>query len=119
VKGIVSVDINTGLYKLLPSNNIDHIDIDGLSFNADHFIGHQSTKVCRFYLSAERDSIIRSDTLDTGKEFDSSTTGETGNGYYHFIVNSQVQSGIDFKKQELKSPDSLENIIIRRIKLKP
>lgn len=117
-EGILAVDLATKEYRLLASaTTVDYKDIDGLAFSGDHFIGHQSTKVCRFRVNKAMDSIIASDTLNNGKEFDGSTTGETGNGYYYFIVNSQIQSGIDYKKKQIKPLDSLENIIIRKIKL--
>lgn len=117
-EGIISIDLFAKSFTLVPSvPGIDHRDIDGLSFTGGYFIGHQSTKVSRFYLSAGRDSIRHSDTLNSGKEFDGSTTGEIGNGHYYFIVNSQIQSGVDYKKQTIKPLDSLANIIIRRIKL--
>ncbi len=117
-EGIISIDLFAKSFSLVPSvPGIDHRDIDGLSFTGGYFIGHQSTKVSRFYLSADRDSIRHSDTLNSGKEFDGSTTGEIGNGYYYFIVNSQIQSGVDYEKQTIKPLDSLANIIIRKIKL--
>lgn len=119
-EGIISINLATKEYSLIAAAaNVNPGDIDGLSFADNYFIGHQSTKVCRFYLTTPGDSINRSDTLSYGKEFDGSTTGEIGNGSYYFIVNSQIQSGIDYKKQEIKPTDSLENIIIRKQKLKP
>jgi hypothetical protein len=73
--------------------------------------------VVRFLLNDKQDSIVHSNLLDTGPDFDSSTTGEIGNDQYYFIVNSQIRSGIDFKKQAIKPLDSLEKIIIRKIQL--
>ena len=116
-KGIFSIDVNTKEYFLLPSGIIDAGDIDGLAFHKNYFIAHQGSKVTRLYLSDDRDSIIRSDTLDSGKEFDSSTTGEVSEDHYYYIVNSQLQSGADYTMMKLKPADSLENIIIRKIKL--
>jgi len=117
-EGILSVDLKTKNYSLLPvAANIITGGIDGLSFNEHYFIAHQSTKVVRFYLSPGRDSILSTDTLDSGKEFDSSTTGEVSGNYYYYIVNSQIQSGIDYETRSIKPMDSLENIIIRKIKL--
>lgn len=117
-EGILSIELATKKITLLPAQGENKaLSIDGLSFSDNYFIGHQSKRVCRFYLSPGRDSIIRSDTLNSGPEFDSSTTGEKGNGYYHFIVNSQIQSGVDYARQEIKPADSLTNIIIRKIKL--
>ncbi len=117
-EGIVSIDLPAKRYSLLPVKDSNKaLSIDGLSFTSGYFMGHQSSKVCRFYLSPGKDSIIKVDTLSTGNEFDSSTTGEKGEGHYYFIVNSQIRSGIDYEKQEIKPLDSLENIIIRKIKL--
>jgi len=117
-EGIIAVDLATKACTLLPvSPGVNTGEIDGLSFTGGYFIGHQSGKVCRFYLSKSGDRITGMDTLNSGKEFDSSTTGETGNGYYYFIVNSQIQSGVDYRNQAIKPPDSLEQIIIRRLKL--
>jgi hypothetical protein len=116
MKGIIDIDLATKNFSLIPSaTGIDHSDIDGLAFTHGYFIGHQSTKVCRFYVS--QDSITGVDILDGGEGFDSSTTGEIGKGYYYFIVNSQVQSGFDLEKKIIKPMDSLENSIIRKIKL--
>ena len=116
-QGILSVNINTAHYSLLPAININAGGIDGLAFHNDYFIAHQSSKVVRLYLSPGRDSIIRSDTLDSSKEFDASTTGEVSGDDYYFIVNSQIQSAYDLADKKIKPMDSLENIIIRRIKL--
>ena len=117
-EGIITINVSDKKYSLLPvaGNNKAH-GIDGLSFNDNYFIAHQSTAVTRFYLNATRDTITSSDTLNTGKEFDSSTTGEVSGNNYYFIVNSQVRSGVDFKNRTIKPPDSLENVIIRKIKL--
>jgi hypothetical protein len=117
-EGIIAINITTKKFSLLPAPAaINSGDIDGLSFAAGYFIGHQSKILSRFYLSPGRDSIISMDTLSSGKEFDSSTTGEIGNGYYYFIVNSQIQSGVDYTKQQIKPIDSLKSIIIRKIRL--
>jgi hypothetical protein len=119
-EGIIRIDLATKNYALLPTaTGVNPVEIDGISFNKDHFIGHQSKKICRFYLDNGQHKIVRSDTLSYGKEFDSSTTGEISEGYYYFIVNSQIQSGIDYKKAAIKPIDSLEPIIIRKIKLSP
>jgi hypothetical protein len=116
-KGILSVNLSTKEFFLLPTVNSDAGDIDGLAFHDNYFIAHQSSKVVRLYLSDNRDSIIRSDTLDSGKEFDSSTTGEVSGTHYYYIVNSQIRSGADYEKLHLKPLDSLENVIIRKRKL--
>jgi sugar lactone lactonase YvrE len=117
-EGIIKIDITTGQYSLLKTaDTIDTKEIDGLTYYKNSFIAHQSTKVARFYLDDKQDIITSSSILDSGTEFDATTTGEQGNGFYYFIVNSQVQSGIDFKKQVIKPMDSLEKVIIRRIPL--
>ena len=117
-EGIIRIDLASKAYSLLPEiSSLKALDIDGLTFWDNCFIAHQSTAVVRFYLSSARDSIIKADTLDTGHEFDASTTGEVANGNYYFIVNSQIQSGIDYANKKLKPIDSLSDIIIRKIKL--
>jgi len=117
-KGIYKIDLSTKQASLLPeASSLKATDIDGLSFHDNYFIGHQSTAVTRFYLSPQRDSIIKADTLNSGKEFNASTTGEVSPDSYYFIVNSQIQSGIDAANKKLKPLDSLTNIIIRKIKL--
>src|SRR4030095_160683 len=117
-KGIFKIDLSTNQASLLPeTSSLKATDIDGLSFHDNYFIGHQSTAVTRFYLSPQRDSIIKADTLNSGKEFSASTTGEVSPDSYYFIVNSQIQTGIDFQNKKLKPLDSLSNIIIRKIKL--
>ncbi|MGB4843886.1 MAG: hypothetical protein WBP16_05430 [Ferruginibacter sp.] len=118
IEGIVSVDLKTRNYSLLPvAAKISAGTVDGLSFHNNYFIAHQRSKIVRLYLSANRDSIIRSDTLDYGKEFDSSTTGEVWGNHYYYIINSQISSGMDYKISMIKPMDSLENIIIRKTKL--
>ena len=117
-QGIISIDIDSRIYKLLHSNSDNKaLGIDGISFYKNSFIAHQSVAVSRFYLDENRDTILKVDTLNTGKEFDGSTTGEVSSPHYYFIVNSQIQSGIDYAKKEIKLSDSLENIIVRKIKL--
>lgn len=117
-EGILKVDVAKRRYDLIKTNDsVNAKDIDGLAYYKGSLIGHQSTKVVRFVLNEKQDSIIHSILLNAGPEFDSSTTGETGNDDYYFIVNSQVRSGIDFKKQAIKPLDSLEKIIIRKISL--
>lgn len=116
-EGIISIDLDTKKYTLLRSANINAKGIDGLAFHKNYFIAHQSSKVVRLHLSDNRDNIIAVDTISSGKEFDSSTTGEVWDDHYYFIVNSQIQSGVDYEKGTIKPTDSLENIIIRKIKL--
>ncbi|HKO81972.1 MAG TPA: hypothetical protein VJU78_16310, partial [Chitinophagaceae bacterium] len=117
-EGVLKIDIASGQYNLLNATDaINAKEIDGLSFYKNALIGHQSTKLVLFNLNEQQDSITSSIVLNSGAEFDASTTGEQGNGFYYFIVNSQIQSGIDFKTQTVKPPDSLENIIIRKLSL--
>jgi len=117
-EGVLKIDIASRRYDLLKtSDSINAKEIDGLTFYRGSLIAHQSTKLVRFVLNTKQDSIIYTNVLNEGPEFDSSTTGETGNDHYYFIVNSQIRSGIDFKKQAVKPLDSLEKIIIRKISL--
>lgn len=117
-QGILQVDPLTKNYFLLQTPpGVDAGSIDGLAFYKDRLIGHQSSKVSAFYLNEDGQAIVRAETLDTGKEFDSSTTGEIGGEDYYFIVNSQVRSGIDTVTKTIKPVDRLNDVIIRKIKL--
>jgi hypothetical protein len=118
VQGVLKINLESKAYTLLKAiDGIDAAGIDGLSFYKNKLIGHQSSKVSVFHLNENGNEIVKYEVLDTGDEFDSSTTGEAGNGYYYFIVNSQIRSGIDGVHHTIKPEDSLRNVIIRRIKL--
>lgn len=117
-EGIVKVDVEIKKVELLEAKEgINAKVIDGLAIYDNYFIGHQSSKVSKFFFDEEIKKIVHSEILDSGDEFDSSTTGEVGNGYYHYIVNSQIRSGVDREKNQIKPLDSLENVIIRTKKL--
>lgn len=117
-EGILKIDIATKKITLLETNNnINAKVIDGLAINDNYFIGHQSSKISKFYFNKKMTKIIDVEILDSGNEFDSSTTGELGNGFYHYIVNSQIKSGVNQKEKTIKPIDSLETIIIRSKKL--
>ncbi|WP_160114186.1 hypothetical protein [Aquimarina sp. AU119] len=116
-EGILKIELQSKMITLLNTTNIDTKGIDGLAIYDNYFIGHQSSKVSKFYFNEDISEIAKVEVLDSGEEFDSSTTGEIGNGYYHFIVNSQIKSGINQKEKTIKPIDSLEKIIIRSIKL--
>ena len=117
-EGILKVDIDSKQHELLPTTeNINAKSIDGLTLFNNYLIGHQNSKVSKFYLNDEFTKIVNSEVLDSGKEFDASTTGEVAHGDYYFIVNSQLSSGIDFEAKKTKPLDSLEKIIIRKINL--
>jgi hypothetical protein len=117
-EGILKIDIDSKQHELLPTTkNINAKSIDGLTLFNNYLIGHQNSKVSKFYLNDEFTEIVNSEILDSGKEFDASTTGEVAHGDYYFIVNSQLSSGIDFETKRTKPLDSLEKIIIRKINL--
>ncbi len=115
-EGIIKIELQNDTISLL-ATDIDVKVIDGLAIYDNYFIGHQSSKVSKFYFNEDISEITKVEVLDSGEEFDSSTTGEIGNGYYHFIVNSQIKSGINQKDKTIKPIDSLEKVIIRSIKL--
>lgn len=118
VQGILHIDIASGNYYLMKTaDSVDAGGIDGLAIYENKLIGHQSSKVSAFYLNDTGTEVIKAEILDSGKEFDSSTTGEMGGSDYYFIVNSQVRSGIDKEKRTIKPADSLKEIIIRKITL--
>ena len=119
-QGILKIKIETKQISLIEtSTNINTKVIDGLSVYKNYFIGHQHSKVSKFYFNKTISKIEKVEILDDGEEFDSTTTGEVFNDYYFFIVNSQLQSGIDRTGTYpiVKPLDSLENIIIRKRKL--
>lgn len=117
-QGIVRLNIGSRESSLLKtSKDVDATVIDGLEINNDHFIGHQSSKVTRFYFEEQITTLYKAEPLDSGAAFDSSTTGEVIGEEYWFIVNSQIRSGIDQRSKSVKPLDSLESIIIRRIAL--
>jgi hypothetical protein len=118
-QGILKIDTDSRSHTLLRvDSTIDAKDIDGLTIYKHSLIGHQSSKVSKFNLNGAADSITRVEILDSGPEFDSSTTGELDDeGNYYFIVNSQIRSGIDSVKKTIKPAGLLKNTIIRKIKL--
>lgn len=117
-EGVLKIDINSKNLMLLNAHsNVNAKVIDGLAMHKDYLIGHQSSKVSKFYLNEDATEIVRMEVLDSGDEFDSSTTGEIGGDDYYFIVNSQIRSGIDFEAKTIKALDSLEQVIIRKISL--
>ena len=117
-QGIVKLNMQSKTTILLEaSEGVDATVIDGLEIAEDYFIGHQSSKVCRFYFNKEITQLTGSEVLDSGAEFDSSTTGKINGDDYYFIVNSQIRSGVNQATKTIKPMDSLEEIIIRKIKL--
>lgn len=91
--------------------------IDGLTFYNNTLIGHQSNNLTRFYLNEQQDSILTYQLIDTSG-LDSSTTGEIDeNGCYYYIANSQIRSGIDYTSMTLMPLDSLEPVLIKKIRL--
>ena len=117
-EGLFKVDIATKKYeKLNYEFTIKPTAVDGLTFYKNSLVAHQSSTITRFYLTSELDSILLHETIDN-RFLNSSTTGEIGeNGWYYFIANSQIRSGIDYKAMKVKSLDSLQNTVIRRKKL--
>lgn len=119
VEGLLRVDIASKQHILLyAADSVDAKFVDGLSLNGDYLIAHQSSKISKFHLNPDRTEITKVEILDSGADFDASTTGEIGNGAYHYIVNSQIQSGVDYANRTIKPMDSLEQVIIRSKKLK-
>lgn len=117
-EGIIKIDLSSKAINLIAAEDqINTSTIDGLAIYENYFIGHQSTKVSKFYFDDDISKITSVEIFDSGKELDSSTTGEIGNGYYYYIVNSQIKSGVNRDTKSIKPLDSLENLIIRRKKL--
>ncbi|GAB4237473.1 MAG: hypothetical protein Tsb0034_12640 [Ekhidna sp.] len=117
-QGIAKVNIRSKASQLLTAApGVDATLIDGLEIHEDYFIGHQSSKVMKFYFDPSISMLTESEVLDNRKELDSSTTGVVADGDYYFIVNSQLHSGIDQSTKTVKPLDSLETVIIRKIRL--
>lgn len=116
-EGILKINIESKEHVLLETPpDLNSRRIDGLDLFENVLIGHQSTKVSKFFISPKGNRITDIELIDSGDEFDSSTTGELSEGYYYFIVNSQIRSAIDANSRKIKPVDSLKNIIIRKIK---
>jgi hypothetical protein len=117
-EGIVKLNVDTKHFSLVKCHNgVNAASIDGLSIHKNYFIGHQSKKISKFYFNDVASSILKSEILDSGKNFDSSTTGDVSKGFYFYIVNSQIKSGFDQSLNKIKPLDSLEKVIVRRKKL--
>ena len=117
-EGVLKINIESKNYVLLKeSDSVNAKKIDGLALFNNYLIGHQASKVSKFYLNEGFTEIVNMEVLDSGEEFDSSTTGEISNGFYYYIVNSQLYSGIDFDNKTIKPLDSLKQIIVRKLQL--
>lgn len=114
-EGIIRIDLETkDLTELNNTFTINPSPIDGLAFFENSLIGHQSNQLTRFYLNSSLDSIISHEVIDD-KNLDSSTTGEVGEGgWYFYIANSQIRSGVDYTNKRIKPMDSLENVVIMK-----
>jgi len=117
-EGLLRVDLNTKTYRPVSyAYTIDPNPIDGLAFYQGSLIGHQSKVLTRFFLNDQLDSILHHETLDS-QGLNSSTTGEIGNnGWYYYIANSQIRSGVDYNTKKIMPLDSLQPVEIRRIRL--
>ena len=68
-------------------------------------------------LQAMEDSILTYQIIDN-RGLDSSKTGEIGeDGWYYYIANSQILSGIDYDKMIIMPMDSLEPVVIKKLRL--
>jgi len=114
-EGLLSINLTTKEYHLLDYEfTINPGPIDGLAFFKNSLIAHQSNQLTRFYLNESLDSILRHEIIDD-KNLNGSTTGEVGGeGWYYYIANSQIQSGIDYEHKRVKPLDSLQDVVIRR-----
>ncbi|MBX2896778.1 MAG: SMP-30/gluconolactonase/LRE family protein [Cyclobacteriaceae bacterium] len=117
-EGLLRIDVATRTFKVLDGEfTITPQPIDGLSFHKNSLIAHQSSLVRRFHLSSTLDSIVSHEIIDN-QNLDSSTTGEIGEDeWYYYIANSQIRSGVDYTNKRVKPLDSLEYVLIKRIKL--
>ena len=117
-EGVLKINIESKEQLLLKEfDSVNAKRIDGLALYENYLIGHQSSKVSKFYLNEDFTEIKKMEVFDSGDEFDASTTGEVANDFYYYIVNSQLSSGINFKTKSTKPLDSLEKTIIRKRQL--
>jgi sugar lactone lactonase YvrE len=114
-EGLLKVNLSTKDYKVLKYEfTTTPQPIDGLAFYNNSLIGHQSFVVTRFYLNESLDTILRHEIIDD-RFLNSSTAGEVGkDGWYYYIANSQIRSGVDYKNKRIKPLDSLQPVIIKR-----
>lgn len=117
-EGLMVVDMKSRDYGSInyPSA-VDPAPVDGLTFYRQSLIGHQSKILTRFFLTDDGIRITNNQVIDsTG--LDGSTTGELGlDGWYYYIGNSQIRSGIDYSSRQIMPYDSLEPIQIKRVRL--
>ena len=116
-EGLLRIDLPDKTYKLLSyTYAIDPNPIDGLAYHQGSLIGHQSNVLTRFFLNEQQDSVVTNKSIDS-LNLNSSTTGEFGNdGWYYYIANSQIRSGVDYVNKRVLPWDSLRPIEIRRIR---
>ncbi len=117
-ESLLHINLETKAITLLPyTAPIKQRPIDGLTYYNNSLIGHQSNTLTRFYLNEQQDSILTYQIIDTSG-LDSSTTGEIGeDGWYYYIANSQIRSGIDYNKMIIMPMDSLEPVVIKKLRL--
>lgn len=119
-EGLLKINVATKHYNTLQSELTTQPQaIDGLAFFNNSLIAHQGSLIRRFYLNHALDSIIDQQLIDE-HNLNSSTTGEIGeNGWYYYIANSQIRSGVDYTRKRVRSLDSLQEVLIKRRKLQP
>lgn len=119
-EGLLKIDVATKSFGILQSEFTTRPQpIDGLAFFNNSLIAHQGSLIRRFYLDHSLDSIIGQQVFDE-HNLNSSTTGEIGeNGWYYYIANSQIRSGVDYTNKRIRAIDSLQDVIIKRRKLQP
>jgi sugar lactone lactonase YvrE len=117
-EGLLRIDVKTKTYKVLKSEfTTVPGPIDGLTFFKNSLIAHQGTLIRRLYLNSVLDSIVGQKVVDD-QNLNSSTTGEIGeDGWYYYIANSQIRSGVDYSSKRVRSLDSLQNVLIKKRKL--
>ncbi len=117
-EGLLKIDATTKVYSVLQNEfTVVPQAIDGLAFYKNSLIGHQGSLIRRFYLNESLDSIVQQEVIDD-RDLNSSTTGEIGeNGWYYYIANSQIRTGVDYVNKRIKSLDSLDEVVIKRKKI--
>lgn len=121
IKGIFRLNIKTKEFLLLENKSEASLkSIDGLLWYKNSLVGIQNAttpmKVCRYFLSPDQSSIVRSETIDRAHPaFNEPTNGCIVNDELYYIANSQW-SGYT-QTNQIKPADQLQDIIILKSKL--
>jgi tetratricopeptide (TPR) repeat protein len=121
IKGIFRLNTKTKEFLLLENKSEASLkSIDGLLWYKNSLVGIQNAttpmKVCRYFLSPDQSSIVRSETIDRAHPaFNEPTNGCIVNDKLYYIANSQWSGYTE--TNQIKPADQLQDIIILKSKL--